>query len=145
MIASTTPRQDVQAAFKTLLDSAGLGVKVYERHPNEGVESRSVVLTIFGGPSSKPAIGLTIGHNMRGVKENYRLQVDCYHNNPTNAEQLADIIVQTIMDHRDVLKTRYGIEDLKKVLDIPAPPEDPMLREFRIILDFTFNIHRAVT
>ena len=146
---STTTRQEVRAAFKIILSDANLGVKIYDRMPYEGAEPRSVVLTIVSGSSSVPAVGSYAHLNIRSRQERYRLQVDCYHDDKAEADKLADKAEQAIMDNLAVLRSTYGIYDVKKVLDTdtlpPGQTQDAMLREARVLLDFEFYTHRAVS
>jgi len=142
---TTTPRQGVRAAFKNILDAAELDVPVYERMPYGGAEQNSVVLTIVSGTSQRPAIGNRITSTEKGLEEHYRLQVDCYHNDQTEADKLADAVEQIIMEAQDDLEETYGIFDVKKVVDIDTLPPASHLRETRILMDFQFYTHRELT
>lgn len=142
---STTPRSDARATFKAILDQANLGVAVHDRMPYEGTEQRSVVLTLVSGVTRKPAIGIRIREELRAFEEHHRIQIDCYSDDQEECEKLADKVEQAIMDRLDELESLYDIHDIKKVVDIDTAPADPMLRESRILMDFDFYTHRAVT
>ena len=141
---TTTPRQDVRAAFKAILETANLGVRVYDRMPYEGAEMRSVVLTVVSGLSRRPALGLQIQSGMRGLEEHHRIQVDCYHDDQAEAGKLAGNVEQAIMDSVDTLASTYDIHDVRKLQDVDVAPPDPTLRECRVLLDFGFYTHRTV-
>lgn len=142
---STTPRQDVRSAFKTILEAANLGVTVYERMPYEGAEPRSVVLTLVSGSNQSPGIGARFSQTQRAFENRFRLQVDCYHDDKAEADKLADKVEQAIMDRLDVLRSTYDIHDVRKIVDSDTLPPDPTLHETRILMDFEFFTHRAVT
>jgi len=144
-VPGTTPRQDARAAFKAVLDQATLGVQVCDRMPYEGAEQRSVVLTLVSGVTRRPALGLRITPEMRALEEHHRLQVDCYYDDTVEVEKLADKVEQAIMDHVDTLENTYDIHDVRKVADIDSTPPDATLRESRIIMDFEFYTHRAIS
>jgi len=135
----------VRAAFKAVLDAANLGVTVHDRMPYEGAESRSVVLTLVSGVSRRPALGLWVSAGTRAVEEQHRIQIDCYHDDPSECEKLADKVEQALVDHLDILRSTYDIHDVRKVVDMDTGPQDPMLHESRITMDFQFYTHRAVT
>ena len=141
---TTTPRQDVRAAFKAILDSANLGVTVHDRMPYEGAEQRSVVLTLVSGVSRPPALGNQITPTQQALEEHHRIQVDCYHDDQTQAGMLAGKMEQAIMDSVDTLASTYDVHDVRKLQDLDVAPPDPMLRECRVILDFGFYTHRTV-
>jgi len=144
-VPSTTPRQDVRAAFKAILDAGNLGVTVHGCMPYEGAEQRSVVLTLVSGFSRRSALGLRITSEMRALEEHHRIQIDCYHDDQAECEKLADNVEQAIMDHLDELESTYDVHNVSKVTDIDATPPDSTLRESRILMDFDFYTHRAVT
>jgi hypothetical protein len=144
-LPGTTPRQDARAAFKTILDQANLGVTVYDHMPYEGAEQRSVVLTMVSGVSRRPSLGLRISASMRALEEHHRLQIDCYYDDPVECGKLADKVEQAIMDHLDELEFTYDVHDVSKVTDIDTTPPDATLRESRIIMDFEFYTHRAIS
>lgn len=142
---STTPRQDVRAAFKTILTQANLGVIVYERMPYEGAEPRSVILTLVSGSNRSPGIGARFSSTQRAFEVTHRMQVDVYHDDKAEAEKLADKVEQAIMDRLATLRATYDIHDVRKVVDVDSLPPDPMVKQARIILDFEFFAHRAIT
>lgn len=142
---STTPRQDIRLAFKVILDQANLGVPVHDRMPYEGAEQRSVVLTLVSGVSRHPAIGNQATATQLALEEHHRIQVDCYHDDQAEVEKLADQVEQAIMDRAKILESTYDVHDVRKVADIDTAPPDPLLRESRILMDFDFYTHRAVT
>jgi len=144
-LPGTAPLQDILAAFKTLLDAGGLGVTVYEEMPYEGVKQRSVVLTPVAGHTTRPALGLRITSNMRALEEYCRLQIDCYYDNQTKCRSLADQVNQTLADHADELESVYDIHDLRRVLGPIPGPRQANVRESRILMDYEFYMHRAVT
>jgi hypothetical protein len=49
------------------------------------------------------------------------------------------------MDQVNTLRSTYDVHDIAKVLDIDTTPPDLTARESRIIMDFDFHTHRAVT
>lgn len=142
---TTTPRQDARAAFKAILDSANLGVTVHDRMPYEGAEQRSVVLTLVSGVSRHPALGNQVTATQRALEEHHRIQVDCYYDGQVEVEKLADKVEQAIMDHLDELESTYDVHNVNKVADVDTAPLDSSLRESRILMDFEFYTHRAVT
>lgn len=142
---STTPRQDVRAAFKTILTQANLGVIVYERMPYEGAEPRSVILTLVSGSNRSPGIGARFSSTQRAFEVTHRMQVDVYHDDKAECEKLADRVEQAIMDHLDTLRNTHDVHDVRKIVDTDTLPEDPLLRQTRILMDFEFFTHRAVT
>ena len=141
---STTPRQDARAAFKAILDAANLGVPVFDRMPYEGAEQRSVVLTLVSGVSRPSALGNQITPTQQAIEEHYRIQIDCYYDDQTQAGMLAGKVEQAIMDAVDTLASTYDIHDVRKPQDMDGAPPDPTLRECRVILEFTFYNHRTV-
>jgi len=138
-------REAVRAAFATILTNADLGVPVYTRMPYWGAEPRSVVLTIVSGSSRRGALGLWIRAGVRGLEEPYRLRADCYHDDQLECEKLADKVEQGIVESASVLASTYDIHNVRKVADIDTMPPDLLLRESRILLDFEFYTHRALT
>lgn len=142
---TTTPRQDVRAAFKAILDAAALGVPVHERRPYEGAEIRSVVLTLVSGSNQVPSLGMQHSSTERALESRYRLQIDCYHDEQTECERLADKVDQAITDHLETLRSTYDIHDVKKIVDTDTAPPEPGLHEGRILMDYEFYTHRTVT
>lgn len=142
---STTPRQNVRSAFKTILVAANLGVTVHERMPYEGAEQRSVVLQLVSGSNRSPGIGLRFSSAERATEEPRRIQIDCYHDDPAEAEKLADKVGQAIMDHLDVLRSTYDIHHVRMSVEIDTLPDDPLVKLTRIRQDWEFFTHRAVT
>ena len=139
-----TPRVDVRAAFKAILDAAELDVPVYERMPYEGAEQRSVVLTLVSGVSRPSAIGNQITPTQQALEEHHRIQIDCYYDGQTEAGMLAGKVVQAIMDAVDTLASTYDIHDVRKLQDMDVAPPEPTLRECRVLLDFGFYTHRTI-
>jgi hypothetical protein len=144
-LPGTTPLQDSLAAFKTVLDAAGLGVEVYEQQPYEGAELRSVVLTPVAGHTVRPALGLRITSTMRALEEHCRLQVGCFHDEQADCRSLADKLSQVIFDHVDEFERVYDIHDLRRALGPIPGPVDAGVRESYLLMDFEFYTHRAVT
>jgi hypothetical protein len=136
-------REFVRTTFATILEGADLGVTVYDRMPYSGAETRSVVLTITGGSTRWPALGKWFGLGKKGSEEHYRLQADCYYDDPAGAEALADAVEQAIVNQAENLKNTYGIYDVKKIADIDSPPPEVGLRESRILLSFDLYRHRV--
>jgi hypothetical protein len=143
-VPSTTPRQDARAAFKAILDAANLGVPVFDRMPYEGAEQRSVVLTLISGVSRPSALGNQITPTQQALEEHHRIQVDCYHDDQTQAGMLAGKVEQVIMDSADTLASTYDIHDVRKLQDMDVAPPEPTLRECRVLLDFGFYTHRTI-
>jgi hypothetical protein len=144
-LPGTTPLQDVLAAFKTVLDAAGLGVEVYEQQPYEGAEQRSVVLTPVAAHTARPALGLRITSTIRALEEHCRLQVGCFHDERADCRSLADKVSQVIFDHVDEFERVYDIHDLRRTLGPIPGPVDSGVRESYMLMDFEFYTHRAVT
>jgi hypothetical protein len=138
-------REAARVAFARILTDANLGVRVYDRMPYEGAEQRSVVLTVVSGVSRRPALSLLVSPFVRTLEEHYRLQVDCYHDDQVECEKLADAVEQVIMNEVDALATTYDIHQVKKSVDSDSAPADATARQARILLQFDFYIHRAVT
>jgi len=141
----TTPLQDILAAFKAVLDSAGLGVAVYEEQPYEGAKERSVVLTPVAGHTARPALGLRITSTMRALEEHCRLQIDVYYDDQAKCRSLADQVNQTLADHADEFAQTYDIHDLKRVLGPIPGSGEANVRESRLLMDYEFYTHRVVT
>lgn len=151
---SSTPREDVRAAFKTILDNANLGVTVYSRLPFEGADVRSVVLSIVSGTNRSPGVGMQgtrKGGSGRAVMNQYHLQVDVNYDDKEECSKLADAVEQAIWDAHDELRDTYDIHGLRKMLDVDTLPlgatlNTPVLtREARVILDFMFWTHRSLS
>lgn len=157
----STPRESVRAAFKAILDAAfvsggtgtlvtNLGVTIYDRLPFEGVDTRSVVLSIVSGTSKSPGVGLRKDSTKRGLMQLYRLQVDCNYDDKEGCAELADTVEQLLMNAIDTLRTTYDIHGLRKMLDVDALPLGASLRipvltrEARVIMDFIFWTHRQL-
>jgi hypothetical protein len=150
---STTPREDVRVAFKTILDAASLGVTVYKELPFEGADQRSVVLSMVSGTSRSPGVGMygtKAGATGRAVREEYRLQVDVNYDDKAQCHVLADAVEQAIWNAHDTLRDTYDIHGLQKMLDVDALPYGASLRmpvltrEARVIMDWMFWTHRKV-
>jgi hypothetical protein len=146
----STPREDVRAAFVTVLTDANLGVTIYKELPFEGADTRSIVLTMVSGTSRSPGVGLRKDSTKRGVMEQYHLQVDCNFDDKEGCSQLADAVEQALMNAIDTLRSTYDIHGLRKMLDVDALPLGasvrlPVLtREARVIMDFMFWTHRQL-
>jgi len=132
-------------AFKTVLDSAGLGVKVYEEQPYEGAEQRSVVLKPLGGPTARPSLGLRITPTTRAMEEYYTLQISCFFDDQVSCRSLVDKVNQTLFDHVDELERVYDIHDLKRAAGPVPGPVDVGVRESHILMHFEFYTHRVVS
>ena len=147
MADQTTPRENVRAAFKTVLDAANLGVTVYDRRASEGEEQRSVVLTVVSGSNRSPGVGLRRSTSKRGLEEWFRLQVDCYYDDKTEVGKLADKVEQALMDAIDTLRATHDIHDLRKVMDTDSVPAGATVGSTltRVLMDFTFYTHRELT
>ena len=141
---SVTPREDVRAAFKTVLDTGELLIPVYDHMPYEGAKQRSVVLTLISGSSLKAALGNRISTTTRGLEEHFRLQVDCYSSNQTEAGKLAAKVEKTILANADLFRAIHDIHHIRKVNDVDDLPSDPTVRECRVSMDFIFYTHRLV-
>jgi hypothetical protein len=141
---TTTPRRDAKDAFKAILDAAGLDATVYRDIPYEGAEAGSVVLTLVSGSSRRGAVGLQHSATERAMEQRHRIQIDCYHDDKVECDNLADKVEQTIMDHLDVLRSRYGISDVGKIVDTDVAPPDPLRRLARVLMDFEFVTYRAL-
>lgn len=151
---STTPREDVRAAFVTVLTDADLGVTIYKELPFDGTDTRSVVLTMISGTSRSPGVGMRGGPASapagRAVMNLYRLQVDINFDDKEGCSQLADQVEQAIWDAHDELRDTYDIHGLQKVLDVDALPLGASLRvpvltrEARVIMDWIFWTHRQL-
>lgn len=141
----TTSLQDILTAFKTVLDSAGLGVQVYEEQPYEGAEQRSLVLRPVAGHAASPALGLRITSTTRAKEEYCTLQISCFFDDQASCRSLADKVSQALFDHVDDLERVYDIHDLKRSLGPIPGPVDAGVRESHILMDFEFYTHRAVT
>jgi len=144
-LPSTTSLQDILTAFKAVLDSAGLGVKVYEGEPYEGAEQRSVVLTPAAGHTARPALGLRISSTTRALEEHCTLQISCFFDDQPNCRALVDKVNQALFDHADELERAYDIHNLKRTLGPIPGPVDAGIRESHILMDFEFYTHRAVS
>lgn len=151
---STAPREDVRAAFVTVLTAANLGVSIYKELPFDGADTRSVVLSMVSGTSRSPGAGMCGGPTTkpggRAVMNLYRLQVDVNFDDKAGCSELADQVEQAIWDAHDELRDTYDIHGLQKVLDVDTLPLGasvrlPVLtREARVIMDFTFWTHRQL-
>lgn len=141
----TTPLQDILAAFKAVLDAAALGVRICEEMPYDGAPNRSVVLTPAAGFTKNPAIGLWITSTMRALEEHCRLQIDVYYDDQAKCRSLADRVNQAIVDHASELCSSHDIHDLKRVLGPIPGPTDRDVRESRLLIDYDFYTHRAMT
>ena len=141
----TTPLQDILAAFKAVLDAASLGISVYVEMPYDGAKERSIVLTPVAGHTVRPALGLRITSTMRALEEHCKLQIDVYYDNQTKCRSLVDQVNQTLADHAGEFAQIYDIHDLKRVLGPIPGPGQPHVRQSRILMDFEFYTHRAVT
>jgi hypothetical protein len=144
-VPTTNPRQSVTQAFKTILDQASIGVTVYEEMPVGGAPQRSVVFTLVTGTNRSPAIGMQFSDSVRALEESFRLQIDCYYDDPDKANALSDHVQQIIADSLDVLRDAHDIHDIRKVIDTNMPAEDPSLKEWRKLMQYTFYTHRAIT
>lgn len=146
MTYATTPRESIRAAFAAVLDAADLGVRIHDRLPYEGADSRSVVFTIVSGTSRSPGIGLRRSADKRAFEEQYRLQVDCY-DDRLEVGKLADKVEQTLVDAVDLLESGYDIHNLRKTVDSDRAPTGagPGSREGRVLMEFTFYTHRELT
>jgi hypothetical protein len=144
-LATTTCLQDILTAFKTVLDSAGLDVKVHEEEPYEGAEQRSVVLTPAAGHTAMPALGLRITSTTRALEEHCRLQVSCFFDDQPNCRALVDKVNQALFDHADELERVYDIHNLRRTLGPIPGPVDAGVRESHILMDFEFYTYRAVS
>jgi len=142
---STTPRGSAKDAFKAILDAASLGVTVYRDMPYAGASLRSVVLTFVSGSSRAGALGLQMSPTERGLEARHRVQIDCYHDVKVDCDRLADKVEQAILDHLDTLRSTYDIHNVQKIVDTDAAPPDPTLHQSRVLMDFEFVTHRAVT
>jgi len=140
----TTSLQDILAAFKTVLDSASLGVTVYEEQPYGGAKERSVVLTPVAGHTARPALGLRITSTMRALEEHCRLQIDCYYDDQAKCRSLTDQVSQALFDHADEFAQTYDIHDLRRVLGPIPGPGEAHVRQSRILMDWEFYSYRAV-
>ena len=133
-----------------VLDTANLGVTVYDRLPFEGADTRSVVLSIVSGTSKSPGVGLRKGPTKRGLMEQYHLQVDCNYDDKEGCAELADSVEQALMNAIDTFRATYDIHGLRKMVDVDALPLGASLRipvltrEARVIMDFTFWTHREL-
>lgn len=141
----TTPLQAILAAFKAILEGAGLGVKVYEEMPYDGAPSRSVILTPVAGHTAESALDLRTSPNMRAVEEHCRLQIDCYYDDQNKCRVLTDKVSQTLFDHVDEFARVYDIHGLKRAFGPIPGPGEPNKRESRLLMDYEFYTHRAVT
>jgi hypothetical protein len=143
-MTGTTPRHDARVAFKAVLDGAQLGVTVHERMPYEGADQRSLVLTIVSGVSRPSALGNQVSPAECAIEEHLRIQIDCYHDNQTQAGHLAGKVEQAIIDAAETFAATYDIHDVRKLDDFDVASPDPMVRECRVLLDFGFYTHRVV-
>lgn len=141
---STTTRADAKDAFKTILDSAQLGVPVFRDLPPEGAPAPSVVLTLVSGNSRSGAIGLQETETQRALEERHRIQIDCYHDDKVECDRVADQVEQAIVDHDDTLRSTYGIENVQKVGDADVSMPNELSRQCRVRMDFGFTAYRAV-
>jgi len=141
----TSSLQDILTAFKTILDSAGLSVEVYEEVPYEGAEQRSVVLTPVAGHTARPALGLRISSTTRALEEHCTLQVSCFFDDQPNCRALVDKVNQALFDHIDDLEDVYDIHNLRRTLGPISGPVPPGVRESHMLMDFEFHTYRAVT
>jgi len=135
----------VTDAFKSVLETAQLGVPVYAEMPYEGAEQRSVVLTIVSGWDRSPSIGLRHSKSSSALEERYRLQIDCYHDDQTEVKKLADKVMQAIADRLDLLRATYDIHGVRRLVITQTQPPESMVRESRILLDYEFYTHRALS
>jgi len=141
---STTTRADAKDAFKTILDVAQLGVPVFRDLPPDGAPSPSVVLTLVSGGSRSGAIGLQETTTQRALEERHRIQIDCYHDDKVECDQVADQVEQALVDHEDTLSSTYGIENVQKLDDADVSMPNELSRQCRVRLDFGFTTYRAV-
>lgn len=121
--------------------------------PFEGADVRSVVLSMVSGTSRSPGVGMygtRKNATGRAVMNVYRLQVDCNYDDRQGCSQLADAVEQAIWAAHDTLRDTYDIHGLQKVLDVDALPLGAslrmpvLIREARVIMDFTFWTHRQL-
>jgi hypothetical protein len=145
MTFQTSPRVNVRAAFKAVLEAANLdGVTIHERLPYPGADPRSVVLTIVSGTSRSPGIGLRKDATIRSFELPYRLQVDCY-DDLSGVDALADKVEQALVDAIDTLESGYDIHSLRKAADVDRPAAQMPSTEGRVMFEFTFYTHRELT
>jgi hypothetical protein len=128
-----------------VLDTAGLGVIVYEEMPYEGADIRSIVLTPVAGHTTKPSLGMRISSTIKGVEENCTLQVSCFFDDPAKCRALVDKVAQVLFDHADELEILYDIHGLKRSLGPIPGPVDANIRGSHMLMDFQFYTHRVVT
>jgi len=141
---STTTRANAKDAFKAILDAAQLGVPVFRDLPSDGAPSPSVVLALVSGSSRSGAIGLQETQTQRALEEKYRIQIDCYHDDKSACDAVADQVEQAIVDHEDTLCSTYGIENVHKMDDADVSMPNELSRQCRIRMDFGFTTYRAV-
>jgi hypothetical protein len=141
---STTTRRDAKDAFKVILDAAALGVPVFRDLPAEGAPVPSVVLTLVSGSNRNGAIGLQETQTQRALEERHRIQIDCYHDDKVECDRVADQVEQAIVDHEDMLRSTYGIENVHKDDDADVSMPNELSRQCRVRMDFGFIMYRAV-
>ncbi len=139
------PREDIRTAFTSILSAAGLGVPVYDRMPFEGVDSRSVVVTIVAGSNKSPGIGLRDSTG-QGLEDYFRVRIDCYYDDATGVGVLADSVEQALMVAIDTLSSTYDIHGLRNIADVDTLGVGavPLTRVRRVLLDFSFFTHRKL-
>jgi hypothetical protein len=141
---STTTRRDAKDAFKAILDAALLGIPVFRDLPPEGAPVPSIVLTLASGSSRSSSIGLQETQTQRALEERHRIQIDCYHDDKVECDRVADQVEQSIVDHEDVLRSTYGIENVHKDDDADVSMPNELSRQCRVRMDFGFIMYRAV-
>jgi hypothetical protein len=139
---SLTPIVACRTAIKAVIDNASpsLNVDVHDLGlPYGGARSGQVIITQVTG--SMTTFG---GENYEATKKGgdliVHLQVDVWHDNPTQRDILADQIIALLDSSRASLKSSYGIFDLLLVEhhDLPDPSEGVQL--YRKVLRYSMKI-----
>jgi len=133
----TTPRATFRNAFYTALyDALGSGIDVVKYRPPEGVSGRAIVLGIVSGSNRVPALGQRVSPTQMGLEERYRIQIDVFELDREQAEICADKVEQAIKDALGTLRSTYGVEDVKKIVDADVGGTEELQREAHVIIDY---------
>jgi hypothetical protein len=137
MTDETTPRATFRDGFYQVLYAAlGSEIEVVKYRPPEGVPPRSIVLGIVSGSNRVPALGQRVSPTQTGLEERYRLQIDVFELDREQAEIIADKVEQTIKDALDTLRSTYGVDDVKKLVDTDVGGTEQLQREGHVIMDY---------
>jgi hypothetical protein len=97
----------------------------------------------IGGGTSEQAMGdrdSTVSPMQKAWYVSAIYQIDVLHNDASKRDIEADKIIHCILDHRDQLKTDYGIEVEHEPRHLDMPPDQVGTRLFRKVIEARFKI-----